>query len=279
MAASRTQASARTATAHGRPVAVRSNRAERRGVPLTGDAGSRTAELLALQRTAGNAAVQSLVELQRQEAATPPKPPFTSGQTFTLTPPPITMSYGQLKAAGITPDKLPSPASSTGPGGSGGKADDESILNAENEVKAKSIETTVSATLPNPFVLTLPKIGLKLWPKIKPGIVFEREGDTTTKVAPQVEFVMLQKSLQVLGRTFDLEGGVTSKVGSPVEAGGGFHVDILKKQIIDPLDVTRKNTVTTFSVGLDLNVSQQTTVDPETKQAESKARGSLTVTF
>lgn len=98
--------------------------------------------LLSLQRAVGNAAVQRLLEVQRQDPGSAPKPPLTSGQTVTLVPPPLAMSFGQLRQAGVTPDKLPSP-SKTAPAGKSN--DDDSLLDAENEVKAKTVETTVSA--------------------------------------------------------------------------------------------------------------------------------------
>lgn len=232
--------------------------------------------ILSLQRTAGNAAVQRLLEVQRQDSDSAPKPPFASGQTITLVPPPLTMSFGQLRQSGVTPDHLPSP-SKAAPAGK--NDDDDSLLDAENEVKAKTVETTVSAKLPSPVALILPKIGKHLLPELKPGLVFEREGDRTTKVSPQVEAVMLKGSLQALGRKFDLEGGVTAHVGSPLEIGGGFKVDLVKKEILDPLDATRTRTKTLFEVDLELQGSQQTSVDPEKGQAETKLRGTITLSF
>lgn len=237
---------------------------------------SHAQQLLSLQRAAGNAAVQRLLAVQRQDPAPVPKPPFTWGKAaVTLVPPPLTMNFGQLRQAGVTPDKLPSPSKGT----TGKNDDDEALLDAENEVKAKTVETTVSATIPNPVTLTLPKVGVHLLPKLKPGLVFEREGDQTTKVSPQVEAVMLKKSLQVLGRQFDLEGGVTAQVGSPVEIGGGFQVDLFKKEIIDPLDATRTRIKTLFTVSLELQGSQQTSVDPEKGQADTKVHGTVTISF
>jgi len=232
--------------------------------------------LLSLQRAVGNAAVQRLLEVQGQDPGSAPKPPFTSGQTITLIPPPLAMSFGQLRQAGVTPDKLPS-SSKAAPAGK--DDDDDSLLDAENEVKAKTVETTVSAKIPSPVALTLPKIGKHLFPELKPGLVFEREGDQTTKVSPQVEAVMLKGSLRALGRQFDLEGGVTAQVGSPLEIGGGFKVDLVKKEILDPLDATRTRTKTLFEVDLELQGSQQTSVDTEKGQAETKFRGAITLSF
>lgn len=90
---------------------------------------------------------------------------------------------------------------------------------------------------------------------------------------------MLKKSLQVLGRQFDLEGGVTAQVGSPVEIGGGFQVDLFQKEIIDPLDATRTRTKTLFDVSLELQGSQQTSVDPEKGQADTKVNGTVIISF
>jgi hypothetical protein len=121
----------------------------RDGLPARNGRDPHAQRLLALQHAAGNTAVQRLLGVQRQDAVPAPKPPFTSGQTVTLVPPPLTMSLGQLRQAGVTPDKLPSPSRA-----SAGKDDDDSLLDAEKEVKAKTVETTVSATRPNPGTLT-----------------------------------------------------------------------------------------------------------------------------
>ncbi|MGH3873858.1 MAG: hypothetical protein ACRDSR_20535 [Pseudonocardiaceae bacterium] len=90
---------------------------------------------------------------------------------------------------------------------------------------------------------------------------------------------LLKRSLQALGRQFDLEGGVTTQVGSPVEVGGGFTVDLVKREIIDPLDTTRTRTKTLFTVDLELRDSQQTSSDPEKGQADTKVRGTGTISF
>ncbi|GAC1366669.1 MAG: hypothetical protein NVSMB32_11250 [Actinomycetota bacterium] len=233
--------------------------------------------ILALQRSAGNAAVGSLLAVQREDAVAGPRPPFTAGQTVTLAPPPLTMSFAQLRAAGVAPDKLPTPAKEAH---SAGKGDDEDEpLEAENEVKAKTMETTVSANIANPFAYTLPKVGIVLWPKLKPGLVFEREDNRTTKVSPQLELVMLSRSIQMLGHKLDLDAGATFQPGSPIEIGAGFQLDLFKRKIIDPNDRSGKRTVTVFEVDLDLKGSLQTTADPDTKQAESKLRGNLTIKF
>jgi hypothetical protein len=80
--------------------------------------------LLSLQRAVGNAAVQRLLEVQRQDPGSAPKLPLTSGQTVTLVPPPLAMTFGQLRQAGVTPDKLPS-LSKASPAG---KNDDDDSL-------------------------------------------------------------------------------------------------------------------------------------------------------